>query len=647
MSRAGLWLRRGKAAAPLPLAAPASERAETAPRLHPVALAALLICLMGLYLRVLNARTDLGSPGVDENDVVQQAVAFMGGDWRYYLLEYGALPTYVLAGIYHLVGRLHGLDGFQYAQRVFFDSEELYFVGRLYCAACYAVLALVSYRVLAARFGRSAGLVSAALLALPTMDSSTNGTARIDVMQGAWQVACMFCLVRALESKQLRHWLWAGVAAGLGVASKPLPGLLIAPCFLAASWFATEQAEAPAGGALLRAARSALATLFRPALWASALAALGAACLANPTALDLAKFVRAQRDAAGYYSGARAPGAHYDAFQASVRLGAPFLAAAALSVCALVFVRDARARLLALFPLVYVTGFVGRPVRFYYLVSPAMAACVVIGVAVGLALSRAGLDAPSGRAGAEPPPPQPLGRRRWLAALIGLCLAPVLAYAPVSRMEYLRHVTSDASLMHDWIEEHVPSGASIFHFGGYAAGPRLVVDSWKRQSQLSDFFDYGRDQYDFYQRAFRQAHAEYLSAGRPHYALEIHNGAPEPAASRKNARWLTHTLDQRALSKGQEYILLAGFGGPPELSALGYAWLPRVELAQQFGRQALFRVPTPAVSPPDSAAADAAVAAPAVPAVAGSAAADSAAAAPAAAAPGTPAAAGSSGSAGL
>src|SRR6185436_12334052 len=53
------------------------------------AVGTLLCCAVGFYLRWLNAHADLASPWVDENDVVQQAVAFMGGEWRYYLLEYG------------------------------------------------------------------------------------------------------------------------------------------------------------------------------------------------------------------------------------------------------------------------------------------------------------------------------------------------------------------------------------------------------------------------------------------------------------------------------------------------------------------------------------------------------------------------------
>src|SRR4029077_15144728 len=113
------------------------------------------------------------TPGIDENDVVQQGVALMGREWRYRQFGYGALPMYALAALYRVVARLHGLSGFEYAQRVFFDGAEHYLLARMFCAACYLPLAIASYRILARRFGRAAGALSACLLASPCIDPLT------------------------------------------------------------------------------------------------------------------------------------------------------------------------------------------------------------------------------------------------------------------------------------------------------------------------------------------------------------------------------------------------------------------------------------------------------------------------------------------
>ncbi|MEO8184361.1 MAG: glycosyltransferase family 39 protein [Deltaproteobacteria bacterium] len=575
----------------------------------------LLCCAVGFYLRWLNAHTELGLPSVDENDVVQQGVAFMGGEWRYYLLEYGALPMYVLAALYRVVAVLHGLTALEYASRIFYDGEEQYLLGRLFCAACYLPLSIASYRFLGPRFGRSAGLVSACLLALPCLDTLTKATVRIDVVQGACQLGALLFLARALESKQVRNWLWAGVFAGLGMACKPLPGALLGPCFWAASWFAAE-IDAPVAGprlgaaALLGGLRSFALRLWRsvsrPALWASGVTALVVAGLANPTALDLRTFIQGQIKATNYYSGPNAPGAHLTAFQPLATLAEPLQIAMPVCVLLMPFVRDTRARLIALFPLLYATAFAGRPVRTYYMVAPAMALCLSIGIVVGLVLCRLGLDARAPERGSSGVPigsaPVPTWPAFSLGCAVSLALVALLSWYPVNGMDGLRRTTTPPTLARAWIHEHIPSGTRLFHYGTFAGGPRLVSSSWQQESKWADFFDYGRENYEFYQTAFRKAYDDYRSQGRPYYDIDSYLAAPDSVKSGKTRGWLARSLARRAAKEGREYIILGSYRGE-HYQDLGYSWIDEVELAQEFGRIAIFRVPQPppAASEPSAA----------------------------------------------
>jgi hypothetical protein len=569
-------------------AAPSSR---TASRVPPWGLAALSLCALGVLLRVLNAGAHLGQVSMDENDVVEQAVAFMGGEWRYYLLEYGALPTYVLAAVYHLLALLQGQTGFEYAQRVFFDADQLYFVARLSCGVYLSLLALLSYRFLAARFGRGAGCVGAGLIALPGVDGLTNGVVRVDVLQGVLQMLALLGLVRALESRALRHWLWAGAAAGLAIACKPLPGLLLIPSFLIASWFLATDDSAAAGTSglarLRRAGSRLLRTLTRKQLWAAAVATLAAAAAGNPSAIDLPRFVKGQLEATRYYSGSNAPGLHLDAFQAAATLEAPFLLAACASLAIVLYLPDLRARLIASFPLIYVTAFWGRPVRTYYLVAPALALCWIIGIAAGHLLERWRLEPRESGAPMRPP------ALRWLAFAALLLLVAGASYQNARRLDEVRRTPFSATEARAWIHAHIPSGTALFQYGAYtgSGGPILVADDAKREAELAQFFEYGRERYDFYRRAYREAYARYASQGRPRYAIEIFRASPEPKASNKAPAWLTTNLDRRAQRRGQQYILLSYYRGAEDVLQLGYDWLPRVELVQQFGRIALFRVP--------------------------------------------------------
>ena len=566
------------------------------------ATATVLCCAAGFYLRWLNANSNLEIPSIDENDVVQQAVAFMGGEWQYRQFGYGAFPMYCLAVLYHAAAVLHGLTGLQYAMRVFYDGGEHYLLARLFCGACSLPLAIASYRFVAARFGRAGASLSACLLSWPFVDLLTRGTVRVDVVQAACQVGAVLFLAHAIDAKSWRPWLGAGVFAGLGLASKPLTGLLVAPCFLVASWFATvREAEASAGESSRQSwqeraraiAARCLKTLFRPALWLAGAVAVAAQFLANPTSLELRAFIATQLETTAYYSGPRAPGAHLTPFEALASLQWPFCAAAALGVLLLVFVRDLRARLIALFPLLYMMAFWGRPTRLYYLVAPAMALCIVIGIGLGILLCRLGWDAPA--AGETPErlagraPAASIVRNTALSAALCLALATGLIWTPAWALEGMRGNVDTAALARHWIYEHIPSGTALFHYGRYPGGPRLVASSWKTESRWADFFDYGRADYRFYRNAARQAYQEYRSAGRPWYEIEAHSVRPEPAGSASSKTWLTRSLAKRARDNHQEYIILAGYR-VEDYRQLGYGWFDQVELAQQYPGEAILRV---------------------------------------------------------
>jgi hypothetical protein len=547
---------------------------------HPLAWAAIAICIFGLCLRISNATGDLSTPYPDENDIVDQAVAFMGGDWHFHLLEYGPLPMYLLACVYHGLAFVHGLSPLDYAARVFFDAEEQYFVGRLFCVLSFAVLAVCCQRVLAPRLGRWTAGISAVLLALPTLDILTESRVRIDVMQGAFQIGAVLCLVMALGSRQLRHWVLAGVCAGFAIACKPMPGLLVLPCFLAASWFAADSDESTAESASHRRGglgRRCWDTLSHPGLWLASSSALVASIIGNPSSLDIARFIDGQRHAISKYSGPNAPGTHLNALAALMPLGLGFLLLAGASLLASLFFRDARTRLIALFPLVYCVAFWGRPVRHYYVVAPAMGLCLVIAVVAGRLLERLGRIEQS-RA-------RKIAQAALLALLLGINIPPVHELALIARK------VSGATLARNWIQANIPSGTKIFHFGVFERGPRLVASDPSVQANWADYFEYGRNKYAFLKQAFRLAHADYVKAHRPVYDLETTDFRAEPLQAKTTPAWLSRSLDRHARARRQEYIVMARLGSYDPVLELGYPWFKNVELVKEFDYVAIFRVP--------------------------------------------------------
>jgi hypothetical protein len=544
----------------------------------------LVLCAFGAFLRFLNAHGDLATPHRDENDVVVQAVAFMGPDHEYHLLEYGPLPMYLLAGVYRVVAWVRGLTPLRYAARVMFDYQEHYLIARLFCAACYLVLAWATHRVLAPRFGRVAAGISAILLSSPCIDVLTSSTVRIDIAQGAFQIGALLGLIVAMESGKVRHWVMAGLLAGCAIASKPLPGLLVLPCFMLAAWLAVAQAPGgrPQAGTgaprWRRLAQRLRALVLHPGMWCAALAVLLAELLCNPTSRHLQRFITAQREAIALYGGESAPGRHENLIQAFAPLGHGFGAIALPCLLAALWRGDRRTKLIAAFVLIYSGAFLGKPIRHYYLVAPAMALCLVIGIGAAVSLER---GRKSGRG-----TPQ---LWRLLEPLLALALIACVAVAPLLRLDEIRKEISNQTLAQEWILSHVPAGTRIFQFGTFNDGPRLVSMSDRQQARFGDYFEYGRTNYAFLREAFRIAYEGYVASGRPRYRLEVTSISPVLASEQKPA-WLARSLDQHAREKQQEYIVLAGFSGATDPRELRYRWLRSVELAAQFEWIAIFHL---------------------------------------------------------
>ncbi|HVZ34760.1 MAG TPA: hypothetical protein VG963_20170, partial [Polyangiaceae bacterium] len=230
---------------------------------------------------------------------------------------------------------------------------------------------------------------------------------------------------------------------------------------------------------------------------------------------------------------------------------------------------------------VYALGFWGRPMRSYYLVAPSMALCLVIGILIGAALERLG----SSQA-------LPALARRMIGPALSLSAVAAIGAAQVAELEHRRHVVSGPTLAREWILAHVPSGTRFFQIGAYGDGPRLVSASLDDEAKYADYFEYGREHYQFLHEAFRLAYERYVDQGRPRYGLEHTRRRAEPLSAHV-APWPTQSLAEHAIRYGEEYILLCRFGGGPNVLDLKYRWFKSVDLVQQFGRVAIFRVHLP------------------------------------------------------
>jgi hypothetical protein len=538
-------------------------------------LAALTLVVAGTLLRMAIAVRHSETPMIDENEIVEQAVAFMGPDLHFYFLKYGPLTMYVLSGIYRVAAALHGMTSLEYASRVFFDGAEHYAIARVYTLAWLEVLALAAFFFLRRQVGRAPALLVCALLAFPFVEVVAWG-ARIDAPQAAFQGLALLALGEACAGPRSRYWLMAGACMGLAIATKPLPSLLLGPSFLLASWFASAQRTDGSPRPLL--ARLG-ATLAGRGLWLAALAAVLVAVLGNPALIDIREFVQSQREAVALHSG-NALAARNSIASTFLMLHPPFLVVAALAAVCCLVARDKRALLIGLFVVVYVGAFVGRAARTYFMVAPAAALCLLVGY--GLARVRGWLEA------------RPLSRWfewAWAPLAAGLVLGPARAIS--ARSEGPNQMLAAVR----WVHSNVPAGTRLFHLGRKPYGPYLVTNDRKLQGTWGDHFEYGRSKYRFLREAFRLAFDDYAKSGRPVYRIDVRDESPRPRRARQNPRWITDGLLRRARARQQKYIIISGYR-ERDVRDLGYTWFNEAILEQQSGDIAIFRVPdAPAPAP--------------------------------------------------
>jgi hypothetical protein len=565
----------------------------------PTTLAALVIFLVGTSLRLWIAARNVSTPMIDENEVVEQAVAFMGPDHRHFFLKYGPLTMYVLAGIYRVAAWLHDSTAIEHASRVFFEGDEFYLIARFYLVGWLSILALAAFASFRRHFGAGPALLVLGLLAFPLLELLAPG-ARIDLAQAAFQCLALLALGEVVTTGRLVHWLLAGACAGLAVATKPLPGLLLAPCFLAASWF---HARLAPDGSSRNWRRRLGAALGSRGMWLSALAVGACALLGNPAMLDVQRFVTSQREAIALHSG-NTLNARHDIDAIFLRLGLPFVITGIASAALAVALREPRALLLLLFIVVYVAAFYGRAATPYFMVAPAAAACLLIGhawVTVG-ALGERWLARRARHGGPGEGEPTPSERWRRVTRWAWAPLWALLAALPSTSLYRIAQRPNLIEQAEQWFYANVPSGTRVFWVGWRPSGPRLVASSEKIQAKWGDHFDYGRDKYAFLKQAFHLGFERYIESDKPRYALSVHDDVPHSRASKRTPRSITDGLLDEARKKQIAYIILAGYR-EPRWQDLDYRWFGAATLAAEFGRIAIFKVSVQAPAPPTSTAA--------------------------------------------
>jgi hypothetical protein len=485
-----------------------------------VALLAVALLALGLVPYTYDIMKFLPAYSVDENDVVESAVAFTAGDLNPYWHKYGGLFAYLLAAVYSYQAAMLGVDVAEHVKRVFFDGTQLYYTAR-YLGSCLLLLSgLIAARLSARCFGDRVGRLCLILAAVPLAGLLTGFTVRVDTLQALWTILAIAASVRVAGGGGARWSVAAGLFLGLSTATKPLPGLVLAPTVILAHYLGarqrwlTEGGERGAGDGWGPLIRHAVAALRGAGLYLSLATAAIAFFACHPAALvDFGGFIREQAALVlGEGSKTFTPG--WDVSRFVPHWGWPLTLAVVAALISSIGLALRRRQhdlaVIASFPVVlWLVYSVGAAQDHFYL--PAVPAVLVV-----LAVSIDGLAVRIG------------GERAWrrdlaTAALVLLCLWHP-AVALVQRSFELNR-RGDYRFQHAglagrrWIEENIPPGSTILIYGFSPRLPWLLADRAEDQATYGEHFMYGRQHNLPYQELFLRAYQEQLESGRPRYRI--------------------------------------------------------------------------------------------------------------------------------
>jgi len=495
-------------------------------------IAVSVILVAGFIPRFYDIAKFLPYYSIDENDVVEVAVGFLGRDLAPSSYRYGPLYAYLLAAVFALQALFHPNGVPAFAQGVFYSPSAFYYTARCVNSCLNVMLALITYG-LARRYSSSTTARVALLLAVfPFYDLLTGFTVRVDTLLAVWSTLALVCLMTVSETGKTRHYVLSGLFIGLGLATKPLPALLILPvAFLAHGanvWKAVVQGQSRSGRrvpespmpALEGATRSerrrasigrvvacSAQVLLQRKLLALVLAAGVSNVVFNPYALVHARSYLKAQVRLVLHEGQRdfAPG--WDLSQLIPYLGHMFVVASVVAVAYGVWTSLRRpgggSRLVMIsYPIIFWSAFAMGAARDYFYV-PILPAIVVL---ISELLTDVSRRAKQTRL-------QPIV---LYGAVILIMLQPA---ATLLRRSISLNSSRDYKTLHtaiageDWIKSHLPRAARILLYGYYVNLPHLVDRDPDEQAVFGEHFMGGRDRMAFLREQFRQAHHNYVASG--------------------------------------------------------------------------------------------------------------------------------------
>lgn len=506
------------------------------------------VFLFSFAVRIFLIPFDLPYYAIDENDVVEPALAFLSGDWDPRWYKYGPFFSYLLAGIYKLYQLFTGLSTDDFFFRAFFQQDIFFMIARSFHALILTGIVILSTLFAKKHYSLPTIILAAVLSLAPILDLINDFTVRVDTLQGFLSLLFIYIAVSFGKGKnRLAAYGLAGMVAGMNIAVKPLPGMLLLPTMLAAHILAVKDEQSPEEGSTF--------ILLNGKLLIFIVSLIVAHAIVHPYSIinfkgfmleQLSVFLDKSAQGGKLYG--------YD-FRWLVPIWGVPLTMAAIGVL-LSFWRwkDTPTRLLVFYTFTYCGVFLFFKTRMYWY--NAVLPCFLILAArfVTDILHRFSGKQKSGFG--------------W-AAVISLVMIAHPAYQALLKTAQATPVPwSSVEKRCDrgaqaWIENNVSENSHILTIGFYSIHlPRLYAATIKNQAQWGEYFMYHRSDNVPWFFAFKNAYHRLKKMDKPFYSItNVRAYYTAHGMDQKANAFFQDSVDRFALKNGCTYIVTASPDG--------------------------------------------------------------------------------------
>ena len=500
--------------------------------------AIIFVFILSLFPRLFDIMKFLPNYSIDENDIVEFAIGYWGGDLDPHWYKYGPLYSYILSAIYYIISLFYSGDLQSFAQDIFFDNTRFYYIARFINSCVNIALAYFSFKIAKKFISEKAALWTLLIAIFPFFDLLVNFKIRIDSLLALWTIVLLYYILMIQKTGKTKYYFFSAIFLGLGMATKPIPSLLVLPTFFLAHFWA----PIPAKKVLTKQQHKKLQKLgkekmnpadinnsfvnqflkasFNWKLLLFLIFGIATNFIFNPYSIINNHRYLAEQKQAVLSEGSRNFTPGWDVSRFFDSLGEIFIVASILGALFFLYqgikTKNKIFIVLISYPAIFWLAFAKGAARDYFYVPMLPPLIIALGYSI-----------------------------QWISEIfdkksifkytLPLLLVLIIMAKPAINLtlqtinlnngNYKEQHSEIASKK--WIEENIPKDANILLYGEYTSMPRIVSSEitdygkfskeTKTTSFLGQYFMYGRWAVKYFRDQFLLAHRNYIKEGKPYF----------------------------------------------------------------------------------------------------------------------------------